>query len=190
MWDDKKIIKDIQTGKQDGVTYVFHQYGGRLLKFFKWKFQLSQEDAEDVLQETLTQFVISVRKNIFRRDASIFTFLSTIGVNKCVDILKKNKKYRSLLIDDMPTEDIENVAVVSFVEQLHDLLCITKILSLFVEKIKKQCLTVLELQTQGCSTKEVAIAIGRREGATKTFIWECKNKFRQYLQECREGDKQ
>ncbi|MDM8567078.1 hypothetical protein QUF74_15680 [Candidatus Halobeggiatoa sp. HSG11] len=93
-WEPEKI----RTGKQSGLTEFFTECGGRLVKFFKWKFRLSHEDAEEALQETLIRFVNSVRGSKFRGDASICAFLSTIGVNECLRILKVKGRYSNIPI--------------------------------------------------------------------------------------------
>ena len=98
-WDDKVILDKIRAGKQSGLTEFFAECGGRLVKFFKWKFKLSHEDAEEILQETFIRFVNCVRDNKFRGDASICTFLAKIGVNECLRVLKIKDKYKDVLIN-------------------------------------------------------------------------------------------
>ncbi len=184
-WDEQTILDNIRAGKQTGATYVFNQYGKRLLPFFERQFKLSHEEAEDALQETFIAFINSVRKDKFRREASLFTYLSKIGVNECLRIIDKNRKPEGVLIDGVAIEEVPNPT--DLIEALHNRLCIVKVLEEFEKKEENAAerLTALTFQFEGRSIKEIADEIGRKEGATKTFIFECKKKIRPYLRKCR-----
>ncbi len=184
-WDEQTILDNIRAGKQTGATYVFNQYGKRLLPFFERQFKLSHEEAEDALQETFIAFINSVRKDKFRREASLFTYLSKIGVNECIRIIDKNRKPEGVLIDGVAIEEVPNPT--DLIEALHNRLCIVKVLEEFEKKEENAAerLTALTFQFEGRSIKEIADEIGRKEGATKTFIFECKKKIRPYLRKCR-----
>lgn len=185
-WDEQTILDNIRAGKQTGATYVFNQYGKRLLPFFERHFKLSHEEAEDALQETFIAFIKSVREDKFRREASIFTYLSKIGVNECLRIIKENRKPEGVLIDGVVIEEVPNPT--DLIEALHNRLCIVKVLEEFEKKEENAAerLTALTFQFEGRSIKEIANEIGRKEGATKTFISECKKKIRPYLRKCRD----
>lgn len=184
-WDEQTILDNIRAGKQTGATYVFNQYGKRLLPFFERQFKLSHEEAEDALQETFIAFIKSVREDKFRREASLFTYLSKIGVNECLRIIKENSKPEGVLIDGVPIEEVPNPT--DLIEALHNRLCVAKVLEEFEknEENAAERLTALTFQFEDRSIKEIADEIGRKEGATKTFIFECKKKLRPYLRKCR-----
>ena len=183
-WDDQAIVDDIQAGGEAGSTYLVKEYGGRLLPFFERQFKLSHEDAEDALQETFIAFFNSVRENKFRREASIFTYLSRIGVHECLRIIKEYSKSEGVLINDVLIEEVPDPKDLE--KMLHYRLCIVKVLEEFEKKEENAAerLTALTFQFEGCSIKEIANKIGRNEGATKTFIFECKKKLRPYLDKC------
>jgi len=184
-WDEQAILDNIRAGKQSGATYVFNQYGGKLLQFFKWKFKLSHEDAEEALQETFIRFIKSVCQKKFHGNASIYTYLSKIGVNECLRIIQKNTAYRDILIDGMKIEEIIDHSK-DLEKELHYRLCVAKALEAFEKQNANECLTILTLQFEGWSIRKVADKIGRNEGATKTFLSECRKKLRLYLLKCRD----
>lgn len=186
-WDDKVILDKIRAGKQSGLTEFFAECGGRLVKFFKWKFKLSHEDAEEALQETLIRFIQSVCHDKFHGDASIYTYLSKIGVNECLRVLQKNIAYTDILIDGMAIEEVIDHSK-DLEKELHYRLCVAKALDEFekAEQNANERLTALTLQYKGGSIKEIAEEIGRNEGATKTFLSECRKKLRVYLLKCRD----
>ena len=184
-WDDKVILNNIRAGKQSGLTEFFTECGGRLVNFFKWKFRLSHEDAEEALQETLIRFVNSVRNGKFRGDASICTFLSKIGVNECLRILKAKDKYKDVLIDGVPVEKIKDSS--NLEKELYYRLCVAEGLKEFekADKNATERLKALTLQIfEGLSIKEIAVILSRTEGATKQFLRDTKIKLRPYLEEC------
>ena len=182
-WDEQAILDNIRAGKQSGATYVFSQYGGRLLQFFKWKFKLSHEDAEEASQETFLRFINSVRNDKFRGDASVFTFLSDIGVNECLRIIKKKTEYEGVLINGVPIEEVVDHSK-DLEKELHYRLCVAKALEEFEEKNAAECLTALTLQFEGWSLKKIAEKFGRSNGAIKTFLFECRKKVKPYLLKC------
>ena len=138
---------------------------------FKWKFQISHQDAEDALQEAVIKFIRNICDNKFREDCSICTFLSGITKNECINILRKNK--------EPILDDIERFCP----EFLDCQICISEVLDEFEKNVVER-LKVLKLQFEGCSIKEIASKVNRSEGATKAFIFECKKKIKLYLKRC------
>lgn len=189
-WNNQEIIDNIQAGKQEAANDVFKKCGGRLLQFFKGKFKLSHEDAEEALQNTMIRFIQAVREDKFRGDADVCTYLSAIGVNECLRIIKKNAPNENILINGMTIEEIEQQAEApkDLIDELHYRLCVAKVLQEFEknEENVSERLTALTLQFEGWSIKEIADKIGRTEGATKIFLFECRKKLKPYLLKCRE----
>ncbi|HAI70688.1 MAG TPA: hypothetical protein DCM38_14780 [Gammaproteobacteria bacterium] len=107
-------------------------------------------------------------------------------MNECLRIIDKNRKPEGVLIDGVVIEEVPNPT--DLIDALHNRLCIVKVLEEFEKKEENAAerLTALTFQFEGRSIKEIANEIGRKEGATKTFISECKKKIRPYLRKCRD----
>ncbi|EDN71276.1 conserved hypothetical protein [Beggiatoa sp. PS] len=174
-YDEKKVLDEIKQGNQSiEVTKFFNECGGRLLHVFKWKFQMPHQDVEDALQEAIIKFIKSIRDNKFRGDCSLCTYLFGITKNECINVIKQNNT-------SLP-EGIEEFCPEFFDCQI----CIAEVLDEFekVEQNAVERLKVIRLWFEGCSIKEIADEIGRGEGATKAFIFECKKKIKLYLKRC------
>jgi len=182
-WDDQSAINDIRAGKQEGATYLFNKYGGRLLGFFQKSFSgLSNEDAEDILQNTFIRFINQVRKE---SPQNVSAYLFTIGKNECYRFFLK--KFPP---DTSPGENDENniPSNVDIEREISFLDCLAKALKKFekTEKNADKCLEILTLMVEGWSIKEIANKIGRAYGATREFLSQCRKKLKPYVQPCRD----
>ncbi|MDM8564224.1 sigma-70 family RNA polymerase sigma factor [Candidatus Halobeggiatoa sp. HSG11] len=173
-YDEKRILDDIKYGNQSiEVNNFFDDCGGRLLYYFKWKFQMSHQDVEDALQEATIKFIKSIRDNKFRGDCSLCTFISRITKNECINVFRKNTPIPEGMEEFCP-------------EFLDCQICISEVLDDFekVEQNAVERLKVVRLWFEGCSVKEIADEIIRTEGATKKFLIECRKKLETYLENC------
>lgn len=72
----------------------------------------TRQDAEDVLQETVVSFIEMVKKNRFREESSIKTFLVAIARNIWLNELKKRERseYREQLFETSRAEQEPDVS--------------------------------------------------------------------------------
>lgn len=187
-WDDQAAIDDIENGGQEGATYLFNKYGGRLLNFFEKQFdQFSGEDAKDVLQNTFVRFINSVRDDKYQQKASVYTYLSKIGSRECIRFLEKMGPQTVPINDDEDDENFEPIpSSVNLERELCYRLCVAKALKKFENEVKNasDCLQVLTLKGEGWSIEETAKKIGRNPGATREFLSQCRKKLEPYMQPC------
>jgi len=176
-WDDQSAVNDIRADKQEGATYLYNKYGGQLLGFFKKFGELSDQDAEDILQETLIRFINHIRKELPRENVKAYLF--TIGRNECYRFFTE-KKIHDNNDDNIPSVNLEKE--ISFLD------CLSKALKIFekAEKNANKCLEILTLMAEGWSLKEIAKKIGRTHGATREFFSQCRKKLKPYVQPCRD----
>jgi RNA polymerase sigma-70 factor (ECF subfamily) len=185
-WNDQTAIDDIRAGKQEGATYLFKQYGGKLLGFFQKSFRLSKADAEEVLQNTFIRFINQVCK---KTPENVSAYLFTIGRNECLRFLKKNYPDEK---DNENDDNIDNIPSDVDLEREFSLQdCIAKALKRFEKGVKNadKCLQILTLKAENGSIKEIANKIGRTNGATREFLSQCRKKIKPYLQPCRDDGK-
>ena len=88
---DDVIVTGIRTGSIDQVVKaLYHQYAGAVAAYIVGNGG-SQQDADDVFQETLVAFIDLVRKDKYRGDAQVKTLLIGIGRNIWINEIKKKK---------------------------------------------------------------------------------------------------
>jgi len=193
-WDDHSAVNDIRAGKQEGATYLYNQYEGRLRGFFKNRFRgLSDEDAKDILQETFIRFIKQVRK---ASPENISAYLFTIGKNECCRFIQNRQPLSQETTlsnqnnDDDMCDDVDELnnlpSDVDLEREVAFLDCFAKALEQFEknENNADQCLSILTLLFEGWSLKEIADKIDRTHGATREFFSQCRKKLKPYVEDC------
>lgn len=174
-------VEDLRHGGQAGLTFIFNQYGKKLIHFFQKRFKLSQQDAEDVLQNTLLKLVRSIH-SYDKQKSCLYTYLSKIGVNECIDLLNQQKHTPtgpSSGLEDKPSQQ-------NLEKELCYQLCVERMVVQFEQDVEKskECLHILTLKGEGGYIRDIAKEIGRTERATTEFLSQCRKKFKSYMQRC------
>ncbi len=193
-WDDHSAVIDIRAGKQDGATYLYNQYEGRLRGVFKkWFRGLSDEDAEDILQNTFIRFIKQVRK---ASPENISAYLFTIGKHECCRFIQNRSPSSQEITpsnqnnDDNRWGDLDEQnnlpSDVDLEREVAFLDCFAKALKKFEKKENNadKCLSILTLLFEGWSLKEIADKIDRTHGATREFFSQCRKKLKPYVEDC------
>ena len=174
-------IEDLRNGGQAGLTFIFNQYGKKLIHFFQRRFKLSHQDAEDVLQNTLFNLVRSIH-SYDKQKSCLYTYLSKIGVNECIDLLNQQKH--------TPTGSSTDLEMIHSQQNLERelcyQLCIEKMVAQFEQHVEKakDCLHILTFKGEGGYIREIAKDIGRTDRATTEFLSQCRKKLKPYMQRC------
>ena len=94
--EDAVLIELIKKGDFTAFERLVHKYESRIYNHCL-KFLNSQEDAEDILQETFLQVHRSLES--FRGDSAFSTWLFKIATNGCLMRIRKKKKVDLVSID-------------------------------------------------------------------------------------------
>ena len=87
-------------GDENGLADIVNMYGDNLMLFIN-SFVNNLTLAEDIMEDVFMELV--VKKHNFKEEATFKTYLFTIGKNKALNVLKKNK--RCTYIEDKEIED-------------------------------------------------------------------------------------
>ena len=88
--DDAIIAAILSNDLDEVIFYIYKQYA-ELISFNVVTMGGTLQDGEDIFQETVVTFIELIRKNRFRRDSSIKTFLVSVARNIWLNELKKKK---------------------------------------------------------------------------------------------------
>src|SRR5687768_10865709 len=90
MYSDAELITAIGDGDQlnSAIYFIYQEYSSTIQSFILSNSGTPQ-DAEDIFQETVVTFIDLVKKNKFRGEAAIKTFLVAIARNLWLNELKK-----------------------------------------------------------------------------------------------------
>jgi RNA polymerase sigma factor (sigma-70 family) len=92
-YSDTELITAIRRGDQlnSAIYFIYEQYSGTISSFILANSGTAQ-DAEDIFQETVVTFIDLVKKDKFRGDASVKTFLVAVARNIWLNELKKKER--------------------------------------------------------------------------------------------------
>ncbi|MDJ1471973.1 RNA polymerase sigma factor [Cytophagaceae bacterium DM2B3-1] len=92
-YSDEEIIQLVKFGRnlEQPISYLYTEHFENLTNFIR-KNKGSQQDAEDIFQETIITFVDLVEREKFRGESSIKTFLYAIARNIWLNELKKRDR--------------------------------------------------------------------------------------------------
>jgi RNA polymerase sigma factor (sigma-70 family) len=93
MYSDAELIAAIRMGDQlnSAIFFIYQQYSDTISSFIIANSGTAQ-DAEDIFQETVVIFIDLVKKDKFRGDAAVKTFLVAIARNIWLNELKKRER--------------------------------------------------------------------------------------------------
>lgn len=180
---DEDIIKGIQAGGRKLEKMVQHLYNRadlkdsitNLIKNHKG----STEDAEDILQEGMSLFVVNIRKNKFQIKSTLKTYLTGICKHLWYNLHRKKeteaKKKSAILSVATLDHTPEDLTVIQ--EQ-------TVLLAEVLSKLGEKCKEVLGLWSLGYSMKEIATKTGyANDNVVSKTKHKCQKQLVQYLKD-------
>jgi RNA polymerase sigma-70 factor (ECF subfamily) len=145
----------------------------------------TREDAEDVVQQTFQKVFTHLGR--FEERSSFSTWLTRIGINEALMLLRKRRGLREMFIDDLSGNE-ETTTVpevpdsspdpeVSYSQRERE-----RILSSSLDKLSHGTRRAIQLrELDGRSTEETARIMGISVGAVKARVFQGKRRLRQKL---------
>lgn len=137
--DTHQLITDIKQGKDEALKTLYRQYQPEFLVWAAKRFQLSEDDLQDVFQDVVIIFYKNVRSGkleVLR--SSLKTYLYGIGKNLLLKKSAKQSKNTALNHDDLPPV---NMQLVYDIEKNHQ----QQLLQTAFEQLKNNCRQILTL---------------------------------------------
>jgi len=112
-YDDIELIAAVNNKKDldKAILFIYQQYSDTVSSFITYNGG-SDEDAEDIFQETVVAFIDIVRKGKYRMEASVKTFLVSIAKNIWYNEIKKRERsgYREKLYETSRDKNEQDVS--------------------------------------------------------------------------------
>ena len=162
----------------EAVRYLYQAHFDSLANFIRTN-SGRQEDAEDYFQETLAVFINIVRRDKFRGDSSIKTFLHSIMRNLWLNELKRRNK---ALIRETTYYEQSEKEVNDEQHTVHESETTRQVLGLF-ERLGENCKKVLVMfYYQDKSMKEISQAMNYdNEQVARNTKYKCAKKLMDLL---------
>jgi RNA polymerase sigma factor (sigma-70 family) len=92
-YTDAELIAAISAGRElnDAIRFIYQQYSQATSSFIM-QHGGSEQDADDIFQETVVAFIEVVQKGKYRGEASVKTFLNSIARNYWFNEIKKRDR--------------------------------------------------------------------------------------------------
>ena len=180
---DEDVIKEyLSTQNSAYFDILYKRYSGKI--FGKCISLLKDEArAADATQEVFMKILINLSK--FSGKSKFSTWIYSITYNFCIDMIRREKKDPSLLVDDIETkydkeDDVEDVYLLEMK---------VKRLKIILEEIPVMDKSILLMKYQDeMSIKEISEITQKSESAVKMKIKRAKQKFRKTYKEIYKED--
>ncbi len=181
-YSDTELIEAIKSPLKidvdKAIKYMYREYF-EMLKIYTCQNSGSEEDAQDIFQETLVAFIDIVQKDKFRGESSIKTFLFTVHRNIWLNELKKRGKAEKRNVIFENDKDSALLDVSYFITQNETRKQILSILEELGEICKK---ILLAVYYENLSMKEILVNVNyETEQALRNKKSKCLKQLEQLL---------
>lgn len=179
-YSDSAIIQGLRLNSDYIIKHVYKEFFPTI-KFLIKKNTGSEEDAEDIFQESLLIILKNVQRDDFYLTCSFLTYLYSISRNLWMQKLKvKRKGMDTFELIEKFFNIPENTSVeMAEIEQLR--YCIYRD---HFNAMEKDCQRILLLSLQKFSSKEIADTMGySSENYAKTKKYNCKERLKKAIME-------
>jgi len=171
--DEDAVDQYILSQNQKYFDVLYSRYSskifGKCLSILK-----DEEKAEDATQEIFVKILLNLSK--FGGKSKFSTWIYSITYNFCIDTIRKKKKDKSVLVDDMTNE---HDTADDGVEDRFLLEMNVRRLKVILDKIPTTDKAILLMKYQDeMSIKEISEILGKSESAIKMKIKRAKQKFK------------
>src|ERR1700712_2198704 len=92
-YSDEELVAAIRQNENlnKAIQFIYQHYSGKLSSFLI-SYGASEQEAQDVFQETVVAFIDIVKKETYRLDAKISTFLTAVAKNIWFNEVKKKER--------------------------------------------------------------------------------------------------
>ena len=182
-FDEAPLVAKARAGDAGAFTELVTRYDGKIFRLARHITQ-SQEDAEDILQETFLRAYQHLGD--FQGNSKFYTWLVRIAVNQSLMKLRKRRSDRSVSLDETfdTGEDTvtREIAVWDNPEQNYSREEIREILEKAIESLPPIFRTVFALRDiEELSTEETAVVLNLSVPAVKSRLMRARLRLREKL---------
>ncbi len=169
--DEEAIAEYIKTQNNYYFEILYNRYSSKI--FGKCLTLLKDEyKAQDATQDIMMKILLNLSK--FSGKSKFSTWVYSITYNFCIDYIRKGKKDKSVLLDDISVlSDVEDEVSDKFLLEIK-----LEQLKVILEKINVEDKAILLMKyMDGMSIRDIAAIKNKSESAIKMKIKRAKEKF-------------
>ena len=163
---EQELVARLRSGDQAAVDELLNWCAPRLYRFIFRIIGGNQDDAEDIMQETLIAAVRSLGR--FRGDSGLFTWLCGIARRKIGDHIRRQKRRNTGLTEG----DLDVYAVVADPDQLveRQVLEHEALRAALLRLSSEYRIVLVGKYIEGFTVKEIARIMGRSEKSVESLL--------------------
>jgi RNA polymerase sigma-70 factor, ECF subfamily len=177
------LVSAAQTGHDWAFGELCHRHSKRIF-FALYRITKNREDAEDALQESMLKAYVHLGD--FKRNAAFASWLTRIGINSALMILRKKRARPETSMEIYDGEASRFLEVTDQTENVEELFARRESIQRLkraIRRLKPRLRKVVEIhQLNDMSVKEIADLAGISEGATKSRLFHARISLRKALQ--------
>ncbi|HMQ86290.1 MAG TPA: sigma-70 family RNA polymerase sigma factor [Flavilitoribacter sp.] len=177
--NDRQIISALQGDNQSvdhALSWIIAAWKAPVMKLLLEKFA-DEPAAEDAFIEGLAAMAHNVGRGAFRGDSKLYSYLSSICVNKFLDQLKKQPARSGIEPDILEIPDFPGMN--GDFESLEKEEEIRRLLNLAFDRLGEECRTILLLRAKGVKPEEIAGIVNLQYQTVKNKTHNCRREFRE-----------
>lgn len=173
----EEIINGLRKGEKEAQNSFIRTQRENLYIWLRYKFRISHEDAEDVLQDTFFKVFEKADTYQGRNNAQFLTWVYTIARNYCFNYIRKNKNSLNnngeILQKDFTEKEnpYDYVLANQFREHVE----------IAMSGMSKEQADILGFLTEDCGEKEIADRTKIPRGTVKSRTHHARRKLLRYL---------
>ena len=176
-----QLMTRIQRSEEGAFQELFDKFRGRIYRT-ALRILKEEESAWDALQETFIHVFRAGR--CFRGDSKLGTWINRITVNVCLEMIRKNKKYRNQtdgdISEDVNLEDREAHTP----EETFSTQEIRDRVQLSLGQLSQRHQSVVRLHDlEGFTIREIALQLGVAEGTIKSRLFYGRQELKKILEQ-------
>jgi len=184
--DDQMLVRRAQRGDLDAFDQLIQRYQERIYSAI-YHMTANHEDANDLAQETFIKAYRALPS--YKGDASFFTWLYRIAVNKTLNFLRQRKNRVHMSLNDLDAQTENDPALVSLISEKTprreiNLAELQEKLNAAMLKLSDTHRMVVTLHDiQGLPHDEIARIMDCNEGTVRSRLYYARQQLQAYLAE-------
>lgn len=179
-----RLAESAGAGDEAAFVKLYRLFGGPLLEFVLSILGCAQRDgisAEDVVQESMLRFWMGLGVFHDSKGPPVGGYLFRIARNVVIDHLRKHGQAATVFLEADPSTGIRHTAISNWnsadeLERQEQLLA----LKIALQKLTKAERTAVTMHyTGGFSRHQIAVFLGRKDGAVKGLLERARAKLRE-----------
>lgn len=104
---DRELIEEFKSGNNESFGVLIDRYS-KHISFTIFKYFKNPDQIKDIHQDAFMKAMVAIRDEKYKEEGTFQSWMTNLTKNFCIDILRKEKRYKDLSIDNEGFQSQEN----------------------------------------------------------------------------------